>query len=180
MAEAAAAAGAAQGAAAAAAAAAMGAQMAAAMGGTGGPGGRRPSRRTSRGGGGSGGGDSGVTPLYSNESRLVLRFTGETTTISKVFVEEQVIGRLRGLQFGEDLPDARSAFHEVSMFDEVDDIWRDRRSFRAVRADPTNESAQRYLGFEGYAIVNLGEDSSGMESDESGAAARGSRRRRSR
>jgi hypothetical protein len=143
------------------------------MGGRGGrgPGGGRP-RGTDTGDIGA---SRRVSPDFDDNSRLVVRFVCETSEVSKTFIEEQVFDGLRAVQFDEEfagLP--RKAFHRVEMLGDVRDVWRDRNTYELVAGDPKTDL--RFVAFEGYAVVNLGEPETAQGA---GGAARAGRAGRS-
>jgi hypothetical protein len=105
-------------------------------------------------------------------SRLVVRFACETTEISTTFIEDEFFGRLRALQFKDE---ARKAFHRVEMLGTVRDIWRNEKTY-ALTGGVNEDTDRRFVAFEGYAVVNLGEQVA--DEGAGGGSARTSRSRR--
>jgi type IV pilus assembly protein PilM len=94
-----------------------------------------------------------AAPKTGEGTVLVMRFSCETSEISKEYIETAVFGALRKAKFPEQM---RPAFQKVVMVGDVQDVYRD---------DATGETAmapqpgyKRYVAFGGYAVVNLGEE----------------------
>jgi type IV pilus assembly protein PilM len=112
-----------------------------------------------------------VSPLATDKSRLVVRFVCESKTTNKDFIDQQVIEKLRKAQFAGQV---KLAFTEVKRLGDLIDIYRDTKTLERV-ADP-GPGVERFAGFEGYAVVNVGPAG---EAGQAGAAeAAGGRRRR--
>lgn len=131
----------------------------------GGPGGGPPSMATifKRGDADSSGSDakkssssspsksSEAEPAQAGKSVLVLSFSGESADPSKEFVKDSVFGALRRTKFpGEDT----LAFIDVQIVGDVRDVYRDRATLQQV-AGPADD-VERFLAFDGYAVVNAG------------------------
>jgi cell division ATPase FtsA len=91
-------------------------------------------------------------PARTADSELVVRFACESRTISKTFIEEQVLPGLRNAQLP---PDWRAAFKEVKMLGDVRDVYRETAT--GEETGGSGDDVRRFLAFEGYAVVNLGQ-----------------------
>jgi hypothetical protein len=87
----------------------------------------------------------------SDKSRLVVRFACESSVATKEYIETQVFGALRSAVLVNNKP----AFTEARMLGDVRDVYRDPVSGQAVAG--ATAGARRYVAFEGYAVVNLGQ-----------------------
>lgn len=89
---------------------------------------------------------------YSAQSQLVMRFACECKEASEAYIEEHVLKALRSAQ----LPDKlQPAFTEVKRLGELRDVYRDASTDELV--GQPDEDTVHLVAFQGYAIVNTGQ-----------------------
>jgi type IV pilus assembly protein PilM len=88
----------------------------------------------------------------TEKSRLVMRFVCESSKLEhgRTYIQTAVFDALKAAQLAEN----RSAFSEVRMLGDVRDIYRDASTGQEVPG--MKEGVNQYVGFEGYAVVNVG------------------------
>jgi len=114
-----------------------------------------------------------VEPVSSLQSRLVLRFVCESKQLDPRYIETQVFENLRKAQFPDD---AKPAFTEVVQVGSLINIYRDEETL--ARLDEAGDGVQRFAGFEGYAIVNVGPAGQAVQEDAAAETTTTRRRRR--
>ncbi len=102
---------------------------------------------------GPAGGATGAKGVeHTDKSRLVMRFVAESEELTdgKAYIQSAVFDALKTAQ----LPENKAAFVDVKMLGDVHDVY---RNAQTGQVEPrAGEGVRKYIGFEGYAVVNVG------------------------